>query len=308
MTHQGQGGGVKGTVFLVNPLAGSGRAGQVWDSLVEAYPELRGAIVVRETDRAIATTRVAAHFADGGRRLIAVGGDGTLHQVANALLAHGLAERVALGVVPAGTGSDLAKTLGIPEAPADALAFAMEAEPRPLDAVVVERPGEPRLWVVNTASAGVSGNVVAAVNAMTTRNAATYLLATVKALLGYRPLSCRVAVDGEPLYVGPTFLFAVANGASFGKGMRLAPRAKVDDGLADVIVVGNVPWWQLPLRLAQLYLGRHLELDCVRFRQGREITFEPLEQFPPFELDGDAVTCGPATLRVVPGALRVLRR
>ena len=298
---------MKGTVFLVNPAAGSGKAAAVWQALLDSHPELRAATVVHDADRAVASGLLAGSLGDGARSLIVLGGDGTLHHAANALLAGGFASRVALGVVPAGTGSDLAHTLGIPDSPGAALQLALEAEPRPFDAIEVTREGRPTTYVVNTASAGVSGVVVDAVNRLARRSSATYLAATLRALAGYRGLRCRVAVDGESWYEGPILLLAVANGASFGKGMRVAPRARVDDGLADVVLVDDVPRWHLPLRLAQLYLGRHLGARPVRFRQARRVHFEPLEPFPSFELDGDASPAAAAELRVLPGALRVLR-
>jgi diacylglycerol kinase (ATP) len=323
---------VKGVVFLVNPAAGSGRAGDVWRGLVDSHPELERATVVRDADRAVAAGLLAGSLGDSVRALIAVGGDGTLHHAANALLAAGAGDRVALGVIPAGTGSDLARTLRIPDAPGAALQLALEAEPRPLDVIEVTRPGLPPIWCVNTASAGVSGVVVDAINRKhgppsapakgdltaegpaadpggppPRRSGASYLLATVRALLGYRPPRARVAIDGQPIYEGPVFLLAVANGASFGKGMRVAPRAKPDDGLIDVVLVGDVPRWQLPLRLGQLYLGRHLSARPVTFRQARQVDFEPLEPFPSFELDGDGAPCGPARMQVLPGALKLLR-
>ena len=123
---------MKGTVFLVNPAAGSGRAGEVWQALLDSHPELRQATLVRDADRAIASGLLGdALGGNGARALIAVGGDGTVHHAANALLAGGFADRVALGIVPAGTGSDLARTLGIPSAPGAALQRALEAVPRP---------------------------------------------------------------------------------------------------------------------------------------------------------------------------------
>ena len=328
---------MKGFVFLVNPAAGSGRAAEVWQGLVDSHPELARATVVRDADRAVASGLLAGSLGEGVRALVAVGGDGTLHHAANALLAAGCGERVALGVVPAGTGSDLARTLGIPATPGEALQLALEATPRPLDVLAVTRPGLPVTWCVNTMSAGVSGVVVDAMNAKHTsgggggdaaagvpagtpagaaagavdvpvrRSAASYLAATLRALLGFRPLRGRVTVDGELWHDGPLFLLAVANGASFGKGMRVAPLARTDDGLADVVVVGNVPRWQLPLRLVQLYLGRHLDAKPVRYGRARHVAFEPLEPFPSFELDGDGSPCGPAEVQVIPGGLRVLR-
>jgi diacylglycerol kinase (ATP) len=152
----------------------------------------------------------------------------------------------------------------------------------------------------------VAGVVVEAVNKLTKRGTAVYTLATIKALLGYRPVSCRVHVDGQLLYEGPIFLLAAANGVTFGKGMKVAPRAKTDDGLADVVVVGNLPRWQLPFRLPQLQLGYHLGARPVIFRQARSMRCEPLGPFTAYELDGDVGPAGPLELKVLAGGLRIL--
>ncbi len=299
--------------FLVNPAAGSGRAPGVWDALVDSHPELRGAKVVRERDPRAAADALRRAIADGARGVVALGGDGTAHMLSNLLLGDGVADRVAMGLVPAGTGSDLCKSLGIPDAPGAALQKALEGEPRPLDAFEVRRPGvddpagRPWRWCVNTVSTGVAGVVVEAVNKLAKRGAAVYTKTTIKALLGYRPVRCRIVVDGQPFYEGPIFLLAVANGPTFGKGMKVAPRAKVDDGLADVVVVGNLRKWELPLRLPQLQLGYHLGAKPVMFKQARTVSCEPIGPFTAYELDGDVGEPGPVDVKVLPGAVRVLR-
>lgn len=298
---------MKPVLFVVNPRAGSGRAARMWDSLVEAHPELRGAPVVREPDVPAARERLAVELAKRPRAVVALGGDGTAHLVANALMAAGVGTEVPLALVSGGTGSDLAHSLGVPSDPAAALERALTGTPRPLDAFEVRRGDEPPRYAVNTVSAGVSGDVVVAVNALTRRGAATYLWTTVKALFAYRPVRCRVIVDGDAVHEGPIFLLAVANGPTFGKGMRVAPHARVDDGLGDVVLVGDVPRWELPFRLPQLLLGRHLGSKRVKFRQGRAVVCEALSpDFPPYEIDGDVAPPAPLALRVVPGALRTL--
>ncbi|HEV8239441.1 MAG TPA: diacylglycerol kinase family protein [Thermoanaerobaculia bacterium] len=300
-------------VFLVNPAAGSGRAPGVWQSLVDSHPELRAAKVVRERDPLASADALRRAIADGARGVVALGGDGTAHMLSNLLLSDGLADRVAMGLVPAGTGSDLCKSLGIPDAPGPALQKALEGEPRPLDAFAVRRPGvdepggRPWTWCVNTVSTGVAGVVVDEVQKLPRKGAAVYMTTTIRTLLRYRPVRCRIAVDGEPFYEGPIFLLAVANGPTFGKGMRVAPHAKVDDGLFDVVIVGDVPRWMMPLRLPQLQFGRHLGRSGVLFKQARRVRCEPLGPFTPYELDGDMGAPGPVEVEVVPGAVRVLR-
>ena len=300
-------------VFLVNPAAGAGRAGGVWNALVDSHPELRSATVVRESDPAAATASLRAAFAAGATAVVAIGGDGTAHMVSNLLLRDGVADRVAMGLIPGGTGSDLCKSLGIPNDPGAALRTALEGEPRPLDAFEVRRPGvdppdgRPWRWCVNTVSTGVAGVVVEAAHALPKKTAGVYMKATIKALFKYEPVRCRIVVDGAPFYEGPIYLLAVANGVNFGKGMKVAPRAKLDDGLGDVVVVGDLPRWQLLLRLPQLQFGRHLGAPHIYFKQARTISCEPLGPFTPYELDGDVGPPGPLEVKVVQGAVRVLR-
>src|SRR4029078_1531415 len=101
-------------VFLVNPAAGSGRAPGVWQTLVDSHPELRAANVVRERDAQASADALRRGIDNGARGGLALGGDGTAHMLANLLLGDRLADRVAMGLVPAGTGSDLCKSLRIP--------------------------------------------------------------------------------------------------------------------------------------------------------------------------------------------------
>ncbi len=306
------------TVVMVNPAAGGGRAGRTWKHLVAAVPEIAAAQRIGGGSAEDAGAELAAALAGGVRRLIAIGGDGTAHLAANALLASGAGERVAFGLVGAGTGSDLARGLGLPRQPEAALRRALAAAPRPIDAIEVKTDAGDGCYAVNTATAGLSGEVVVATNANPRRGQLSYLAATVKGVLRYRPSACRVEVDGEELFDGDFFLAAVANGPYFGNGMHLAPEARHDDGLLDVVVVPTVPLWHLPYRLPQFLTGRHLKLPIVRFARARRIRFEPrpagprqaepgaARDLPPYEVDGESLPYGPAELRILPRALRVL--
>ncbi len=301
---------IEETAVLVNPAAGGGRAGRVWDRLVAAVPELAGARRVAGAGAGAARAELEELLAGDMRRLIAVGGDGTAHLAANAILAAGRGERVDFGLVPAGTGSDLARGLDLPARPEAALRRALAAAPRPIDAIEIRTDAGERRWAVNTASAGLSGAVVVGINANPRRGKLAYLSATLRGLLRYRPAVCRVEVDGEELYDGEIFLAAVANGRYFGNGMKVAPEARLDDGHLDVVAVPPVPLWHLPYRLPQFLTGRHLKLPIVRFRKARRVRLEPRQggpdPFPPYEVDGEVLASGPAELRVLPGALRVL--
>ncbi len=292
-------------VFVVNPAAAGGRAHTLWTALCSARPELADAQVLLAEDADSTVAAIERALTGPMQRLVVVGGDGTLHLAANTLLARGRGAAVALGLVPAGTGSDLARTLDLPRDPEAALIQAMGGMPRLLDAIQLDTDDGRRRYVVNIASAGLSGMVDVAVNASPGRGAGAYLWATLTALWRYRPRRCRITVDGTPWYDGPLFLLAVANGRCFGRGMQVAPRAEPDDGLADVVLVETLPRWQLPLRLPRLYLGTHLRLAAVRWRRARRVRLEPYEELPPFDVDGEVMASAAAEFTILPGALRV---
>ncbi len=262
---------------------------------------------------ALDATFAAAADAVGGssiRRLVAVGGDGTVNFAANRVLAAGREREVEVALVPAGTGSDLAKVLGLPSDPPAALTLALEGTARPLDVVRVglERAGTAETrWALCVASAGISGVVDGMVNATAVRRSTAYLTATLRALRRFRPFRATIEADGEAWYEGEVFLLAVANTHSFGKGMRVAPGAEVDDGLAELVLIKPLPAWQVPLELPRLYLGSHLHRSFVVHRRARRVRLEPAGDLPPFDLDGEPMPSGPASFELLPGALRFVR-
>jgi diacylglycerol kinase family enzyme len=226
--------------------------------------------------------------------------------VAEQLLRSGKGKNISFGLVPAGTGSDLARGLRLPTRPVPALRHLLSCQPRPFDLIRLRRDsGEERLSI-NVASAGVSGAVALAVNARPNRGQIPYLRATIQALFRYQPTPCRIWVDGELFYQGDFFVLAVANGRFFGKGMQVAPQGRTDDGLAEVVLVPPLPLWQLPYRLPLFIAGQHPRWAGVLHTRARSLRIEPMGDMPPFELDGETLAAGPAELTLLPGALRIL--
>ena len=298
--------GADQVLFVLNPTAGGGRGARLKKQLKEKLQRL-GPMTperwIEETDADKASERLRQALQNEDiQRVVAVGGDGTVHGVAHCLLDTKAAERVALGVVPAGTGSDFARCLGLSRKPKIALKRALTVEPRPVDAIAVQTDSGKKTFCLNIASAGLSGAVDEAVNAQTIH--ASYLWTTLKAVLAYRPVSCRVSVDGKPLVDGPFFVVAMANGKFFGKGMKVAPDAEVDDGWLDVVLVPPVPKWQLPIRLPQFLAGLHIRLPEVKVIRGREVRVDPPAGFFPYDLDGETLDSEGATFKILPGALR----
>ena len=291
---------------VVNPTAGGGRAVRAWAEIVRRLPVLRQARLVQGTAPELVREELAAALERGVERVLVLGGDGSMHLVSNIVLELGRGGDVALGMIPLGTGSDLPRSLGLPADPLACAERVVTARPRVIDALEVRTADGRCRYVVNVASAGISGLVDEAVSRMVRRGPTAYLRATLSAFFRYRPVPCRVRVDGQPWFEGEILLLAAANGTSFGRGMRIAPRACLDDGEIDVVLVKAVPRWQLPFRLGSIYRGSHLETVFVLWRRGREVEIEPLGPLPPFDLDGEVFPSSSAVIRVLPGALRIL--
>ena len=236
----------------------------------------------------------------GDRMLVVVGGDGSVHTAVATLHGRGqLSPDRPIGVVPLGTGNDLARTLGIPLEPAEAARALVGGRPRRLDLVVDDAAGV----VVNAVHVGVGAEAAGKAAALKDRlGRAAYAVGSVAAGAGRTGWHLRVVVDGSAVAVdGEALMVAVANGRTIGGGAELAPGAEPDDGLLDVVVATSTgPLARLGFAVA-LREGEHVERDDVLVVQGREVTVTG----DPFPLNADGELTGPVTSRtwtVRPGA------
>lgn len=235
-----------------------------------------------------------------GRTVVLVGGDGSVHTAVGRLLARGeLAPQDPLGLVPLGTGNDLARTLGIPLDPAEAARALLSGHARTLDLAVDDAGGV----VVNAAHLGVGAEAAERAGALKERlGKAAYAVGGVLAGAGATGWDLRVEVDGEPLHLDEEVLMVgLANGRTIGGGAALAPDAEPDDGLLDVVVATSTgPLARLGFGVA-LREGEHVDRDDVRTVRARTVTVTG-DAFP---LNADGELSGPLTTRtwtVRPGA------
>ena len=288
-------------LFVVNPRAASGRAARVWSSLCDRVRSLRAARVVRCGETSAAASAIAAALTPRIRRVVAVGGDGTLHYALNLLLADSDRGRH-VGLVPVGTGSDLARGLGLERRPERALEQALEGAPARLDALRLTAGGQTR-YFINEASIGLSARVAARVNALAKRNTLTFLSGALRELARYEPRWARIRLDGKVWWEGRYYVAVVANGSHFGKGMRIAPQADPSDGLADVIVAEAAPKALTLAWLPSLYLGKHLAAPFVHFARARSVEIETGDEPAEFEGDGEIALSAPGEITVMPRAV-----
>ena len=224
---------------------------------------------------------------------------------------NGLAETsgAELAVVHRGTGGDFVRTFGIPHGLEGALEVAGRGATREIDlgrATLKTWAGrEGTLWFANVASAGMSGAVAKRVNesGKALGGKLSYALATLAVFARWENAQLEVAVDGERRR-GAMYDVIVANGRYLGGGMKICPDAEPDDGLFDVLLIGDVTKRDLATTMPKLYRGTHLPHPKAELLRGREVTIDSPEPLP-VELDGEQPGTTPARFEVVPRALRV---
>ena len=296
------------TVFLVNPASANGSTGRRWPELARraAAAGLEGATLFSERQGHLAELAREAAL-DGAELLVVVGGDGSVNEVVNGLA--GLGRQPAVAVVPRGTGWDFSRTFGIPRKIDDAVQIALQGDVRTIDlgraSYRAWDGSDATAWFANVASAGMSGAIAKRANETTKAlgGKASYLWATFAVFSGWEATEIEVAVDGERR-AGPMFDVVVANGRFFGGGLEICPEAEPDDGLFDVLTIGDVTKRDLVQTMPKMYRGTHLPHPKAELLRGSSVTVTS-ETPLPIELDGEQPGTTPVTFEVTAGALRL---
>jgi YegS/Rv2252/BmrU family lipid kinase len=282
--------------LIVNPSAGGGRAARLLGEVEAALRGLGAAFRVDRTTSLEHARELARAARAAGEVAAAMGGDGLAGAVAGELQG----ADVPLLVLPGGRGNDFARKLGLGPDPAAACELLERGRERRVD--VAEAGGRTYVGIL---SAGLDSDVQDIANA--TRlplGTLVYLYGTLRALREWRPAAWRVTIDGrEHSFRG--YSVAVANSGVFGGGMWLVPDARLDDGALDVVLTADRPRLRVLRGLPKLFKGTHVDEPGLTFLRGREVTFGADRPFTAYA-DGDPIAALPATVRVRPGALRVL--
>jgi YegS/Rv2252/BmrU family lipid kinase len=304
-------------MVIVNPTAGSGRAGRLEGELRE---RLSAAGIEHRVDltqrprHAEELARLA--ISEGYDALGVVGGDGTLNEVIHGYL-DGTGRPVkgpALCLIPAGTGGDFRKTFSWSERTSDGIERLISARRQALDLGVVEVTRldgtRERRAFVNILSFGVGGLTDQLVNAgpKWIGGKAAFLWGAFRATLAYRPVPVELRVDGEERFVGPIVNVAVANGRFFGGGMKVAPDADPKDGLFDVVAITDRTTLESVALAPHMYRGTHVSQTGVISLRGRRIEARATrpEAEVLVDLDGEMPGRLPLTAEIMPGALELL--
>jgi diacylglycerol kinase (ATP) len=296
-------------VVAINPSASFGKSREVGPTVVSRLREAGHTVVALAEPSfakllAVATDAVAAK----PDALVVVGGDGMVSLGVNLLAT----TDIPLGIIPSGTGNDMARGLGIPigdpDAAIDALLESLARPARPIDAGRIRHlneSGEPQVtWFACVLSAGFDAIVNERANRLRRpRGKSRYLVALVIELARLKPIRYRLVLDGVET-VTDAALIAVGNNQSIGGGMRVTPDAVVDDGLLDVLVVTPLSRIAFLRVFPSVFAGTHLADPRVSVHRAKTVRIEA-DRVAAYA-DGERVSLLPVDIEVVPGALHVL--
>jgi YegS/Rv2252/BmrU family lipid kinase len=288
---------VRRLALIVNPVAGGGRPAR-------ALPQVRSTLRALGLEQRFEYTRSLGHArelaleaAANGEVAVAFGGDGLIGTVAGALRD----SDAVVGILPGGRGNDLCRVLGIPVKPVAACGVLASGVVRELD--LGEAGGR---TFAGIASCGFDSVVNRIANETSfVRGSPVYAYALLRALPAWEAAEFEVTIDGGKPRRFTGYSVAAANSKQFGGGMRLAPGASLTDGRLDVVTIADMPKRRFLRLCPTVFTGRHVRYRGVDVLRGREVEIQTSEPFTLYA-DGEAIAELPVTVRVLPGAVRMI--
>lgn len=296
---------------VVNPLAASGRAESMWkdiSSLLAQYGIPYEVFVIDSTS--YAAPHVACAIEQGYRKFIAVGGDGTIHQVLKGFKsARAVTGDVILGVIPAGSGNDWIRMYGIPKDAESAVRLIAAGHTIRQDIGKITFGDEGNSdYMMNVAGVGLDACVCDRVNRMKAlgkKGKLIYVNGLLSAFADYRCSEVRVVCDGKTVFEGKMLSMSVGNGRYSGGGMMQTPDACPDDGLLDVSIIPALPLWKIAIKAHNLFNGKLSSVREVVSCRCRSLLVESSVTLP-VEVDGEAAGTTPLVFDVEPGAINII--
>ena len=294
---------------IVNPESNQGRTGKRWGQIKEALKTSLKEFKYEFTEKPLQATEISrAAIKEGSELIVGVGGDGTVNEIANGFYEGRdfINPQTILGIVPSGRGSDFSRSLNIAPGLKNALRIITEAPSHSIDIGrirYIDHSGNDQERVfLNISDFGIGGEVVKRMDQnRLKRKASSYLKCTLAAFIHYRNKRVRLRIDDKDFPDGEYLIGAVSNGKVFGKGMKIAPQAKLDDGLFDVVLIKGMKTLEFCVNAWRVYAGTHLSHSKISVIRGRKIEAiaEKGEEEVLIEVDGEQVGRLPATYDIV---------
>jgi YegS/Rv2252/BmrU family lipid kinase len=283
-------------VLLVNPTSGGGKA-------LKILPRVEAVLDAARVPFRVVRTKSLAHGVDkaltaieAGELPVVISGDGMVGAIGGAMAGVG---EVPLGIVPVGRGNDLARVLGIPTEPEEAIAVVLAGHARTID--IGEANGRPFLGIASFGFDSVANRIA---NESRLGGNLVYAWAALRTLIAWKPARFTLAI-GEQRTRIEGYSVIVANNSAYGGGMYVAPDAELDDGQFDVVTIARVGKLRFLGNLPKVFKGTHVRNDEVNVVRAARLSVSASRPFAVYA-DGEHVTDLPADLRVIPSALRVL--
>ncbi len=282
--------------IIANPRAGHGKGARNIEALRDAIRRRGRDDSVLLTERPRHATGIARKLAGDEPRIAVLGGDGTIGEVADALVGSG----TQLGILSLGTGNDVARSLGLPFNDLDAsLDVALDGHVRKID-VGRERDRH----FVSVLGVGFPAVVAEQANHTRLKGSAAFFVAVYRAMSRLEPVSMTIRLDDRTLE-GEYVAVMVQNTPFTGGGLRMAPGAEIDDGLLDVVVVNEIGKLDLMVNFPKIYRGRHLEHASFEVHRSRSVRIDAASPLPKM-FDGDLEGVSPVEATILPRALEVV--
>jgi YegS/Rv2252/BmrU family lipid kinase len=309
---------MKQIYFIINPKAGDGHCFKIWESVerqlkVEQVSYL--AFFTEYPGHAKILARQIALKSPEQKIIIAIGGDGTMHEVVNGAMQD---NNITLGFIPGGSGNDFSRGFQIPFDPIEALEVILrlaKQEGMPIDIGKISLDDSKEHYFINNMGAGFDATISYEVNLSRAKailnklslGRMVYVYFLLKKLFTYKTSTIDLSIDGEKHIFEQTWFVTVSNQPYYGGGMKIAPGAEPDDGLFDITVVQHLSRWKLLLVFISVFWGKHIHFKEVKTYTGRDVSIQ--SQATLFvHADGEHIGFTPLNIHLQASALEVLTR
>jgi YegS/Rv2252/BmrU family lipid kinase len=306
------------TLFIINPASARGTTWKRWQAAKSKLHKAGIKFAEAETTQAGDAIRITSEAIQSGtKRVVAVGGDGTLNEVVNGYLdetGQPLHAECSIGLLPSGTGSDFRRTIGFLKTP-DAICALVEGRTRLIDALRVEfenpQGKKVKRFALNVVTFGLGGETTRYVNHWRSRipnwvgGNLRFLAAAVLALKNYHNKTVRLRIDDKQEFNLESNLLIVGNGRFAGGGMMVAPQAEVNDGLMDVVLTDGATRMDVIKELPRIYSGGLLKNPKASLFKATSVAIDADERLL-IDIDGETAGFTPARLTVLPSVVRFL--
>lgn len=293
-------------IFIVNPVSANGRGKKIWSQLEPVLGERQLVYTVHFTTGPKHATLLAKEIRKVSKveAVIVVGGDGTLHEVAQGLIG----TAIPLGCIPAGSGNDFARALHISTNSIKALEMLLSSKPYKIDVAEINNS-----FFVNGSGIGFDGAVARITNGSKIKcwlnrmklGRLAYVIIALRLLCTFRPMALTLTIDGRRYFYDNIWLIAVSNIPFYGGGMSVCPDAIYDDGLLDLCIVSNINRFHFLRSLIKVFKGKHTSEPGIIMMRGRKISIQSKKTLP-IHMDGEYYQSNSATINVQRRALNVL--